>query len=67
MIYNKIDELINYAIDAELISESDKIYVRNRLLTKLGLDDYEVTDSCDKSNTLEEILDAITDYAAENG
>lgn len=67
MIYTKIDELINYAIDAELISESDKIYVRNRLLTKLGLDDYEVTDSCDKSNTLEEILDAITDYAAENG
>lgn len=67
MIYTKIDELINYAIYAELISESDKIYVRNRLLTKLGLDDYEVTDSCDKSNTLEEILDAITDYAAENG
>ena len=67
MIYNKIDELINYAIDAELISESDKIYVRNRLLTKLGLDDYEVTDSCDKSKTLEEILAAITDYAAENG
>ncbi|MDD6564001.1 MAG: UDP-glucose--hexose-1-phosphate uridylyltransferase [Clostridiales bacterium] len=67
MIYTKIDELINYAIDAELISESDKIYVRNRLLTKLGLDDYEVTDSCDKSNTLEDILDAITDYAAENG
>ena len=67
MIYNKIDQLINYPKDAELISESDKIYVRNRLLTKLGLDDYEVTDSCDKSNTLEEILDAITDYAAENG
>ena len=67
MIYNKIDELINYAINAELISENDKIYVRNRLLTKLGLDDYEVTDSCDKSNMLEEILDAITDYAAENG
>jgi UDPglucose--hexose-1-phosphate uridylyltransferase len=67
MIYNKIDDLINYAINAELINESDKIYVRNRLLTKLGLDDYEVTDSCDKSNMLEEILDAITDYAAENG
>lgn len=67
MIYQKIDELLAYGIKTGLIDEADKIYVRNRLLTKLGLDSYEETDVTEPSENLEEILDAITDYAAEKG
>lgn len=67
MIYKKIDELVAYGIKTGLIDETDRIYVRNRLLTKLGLDSYEETNVLEPLETLEEILDAITDYAAENG
>lgn len=67
MIYNKIDALVEYGIRTGLIKEADKFFVRNRLLTKLGLDDYEESDAVDAAETLEEILDAITDYAVVNG
>ena len=67
MIYNKIDALVEYGIRTELIKERDRFFVRNRLLTKLGLDDYEESDAVDTAETLEEILDAITDYAVVNG
>ena len=67
MIYKKIDELVEYGIRTGLIKDADKIFVRNRLLTKLGLDEYKESDCEDVSETLEEILDSICDYAAENG
>ena len=68
MIYEAIDKLISYGILTELIEESDKIYVRNRLLALLKLDSYEETGAkCESVEELEEILDAITDYAVENG
>lgn len=67
MICKKIDELVEYGIKTGLIKDTDKIFVRNRLLTKLGLDEYEESDCDGKSETLEQILDAITDYAAEKG
>ena len=67
MIYKKIDELVEYGIRTGLIKDADKIFVRNRLLTKLGLDEYKESDCEDVSETLEEILDSIFDYAAENG
>ena len=67
MIYKKIDALVEYGIKTGLIKEYDRNFVRNRLLTKLGLDEYIKPDDVDTSETLEEILDAITDYAAEKG
>ena len=67
LIYEKIDQLVSYGIRTGLISESDKLYVRNRLLTKLGLDEYIKPTSYNEAQNLEEILNAITDYAAENG
>ena len=67
MIYQKIDELVEYGVKTGLINDSDRTYVRNRLLTKLKLDDYVAETDCEKSKNLEEILDAITDYAAEQG
>ena len=67
MIYKKIDALVEYGIKTGLIKEYDRNFVRNRLLTKLGLDEYIKPDDVDTSETLEEILEAITDYAAEKG
>ena len=67
VIYQKIDELVEYGVKTGLINDSDRTYVRNRLLTKLKLDDYVTETDCEKSKNLEEILDAITDYAAEQG
>ena len=68
MIYEAIDKLISYGILTELIEESDKIYVRNRLLALLKLDSYEETGKkCESIEELDEILDTITDYAVKNG
>lgn len=67
MIYTKIDMLVEYGVKTGLICEADRMYVRNRLLTKLGLDTYETSENVDTTENLEEILNAITDYAAENG
>lgn len=67
MIYNKIDELINYGIKTGLISIDDETYVRNRLLTVLKLDDYSKSELKNTSDNLEEILNAITDYAVSTG
>jgi len=68
MIYEQIDKLVSYGILTGLIQEADKRYVRNRLLTKLGLDAYEETGAvCTQIEELDGILDAICDYAAEQG
>ncbi|MBR5152419.1 MAG: UDP-glucose--hexose-1-phosphate uridylyltransferase [Clostridia bacterium] len=68
MIYEQIDKLISYGILTGLIQETDKMYIRNRLLTKLQLDAYEETNAvCDSAENLDGILDSITDYAVEQG
>ena len=68
MIFESIDKLVSYGCMTGLISEEDKIYVTNRLLTKLGLDSYEETGAvCNSVDELDVILDDITDYAAEKG
>ena len=61
----RIKQLIDYAVKAELIDESDRIYMTNRLLGELGVAEYHDTDTTEAS--LEEILGAICDYAYENG
>ena len=43
MINKSIDKLISYGLLTGLIAESDVIYVRNKILTKLELDSYEKT------------------------
>ncbi|MBQ2615177.1 MAG: UDP-glucose--hexose-1-phosphate uridylyltransferase [Clostridia bacterium] len=68
MIYEAIDKLVSYGVLTGLIDDADRFYVRNRLLTKLHLDSYEETGAeCSGAEELDEILTAITDYAAENG
>lgn len=68
MINISIDKLISYGLMTSLIEESDVIYVRNKILTKLGLDSYEETaEKCSSISELSEILSHITDYAVEKG
>ncbi|MGN1115851.1 MAG: galactose-1-phosphate uridylyltransferase, partial [Candidatus Ornithomonoglobus sp.] len=68
MIYKEIDRLVSYGILTGLIDESDSIYVRNRLLTKMGLDAYEETGAkCNTIEELDDILKNITDYAVSKG
>ena len=68
MIFEYVDKLVSYGILTNLIEEEDKIYVRNSLLTKLGLDSYEETGaSCTSVDELDEILDKILEYAAQKG
>ncbi len=68
MINEQIDKLVSYGILTGLIQEADKVYVRNRILTKLGMDAYEETNAvCNAVEELDDILEKITDYAAEQG
>ena len=68
MIYQNIDKLVSYGLLTGLIEETDKMYVRNRLLTKLKLDEYEETGAvCKDVSELDEILEGILDFAAESG
>ncbi len=41
MVYEAIAKLVQYGIDAELIQETDRIYVTNRILERMQMDEYE--------------------------
>lgn len=61
----RIQQLVNYAEKNGLIEPTDRAYAINALLSRLGLAEYTEEPVADAS--LEEILSAINDYAAENG
>lgn len=65
-IFEKLEQLIQYGINKELISPLDMDYTRNRLLEVLGLDDAEVRTVSGDSD-LEDILMPMLDWAVETG
>lgn len=66
MIDSHIKALISYAVSNGLIEESDKVYCTNAVMYLLKRDAYD--DSCEEaSGEINVILDALCDYAAENG
>lgn len=68
MINRSIDELISYGLLTDLVNKNDVMYVRNKILKRLGLDSYEETsEKCEDITELSEILKGITDFAVENG
>lgn len=68
MIFESIDKLVSYGEITGLIKETDKMYVRNKLLTLLKLDDYVSSGAeCKDISELDGILKDITDYAAGKG
>lgn len=65
-IYDAVKQLVEYGIDTGLMGEADWIYVRNQLLAKLGLEDYEEPKQ-DEPMKLESLLKVLLDYACEKG
>jgi len=62
-----VKKLISYALETKLIAKEDTVFIRNRLLECLSLDDWNETAEDVSEITLDEILDKINDYAAEKG
>ena len=61
-----IKALINYAVKKNLIEEADRVYCTNSVMYLLKRNAFD--DSCNAADgELNEILDRLCDYAAENG
>ncbi|KLV21659.1 UDP-glucose--hexose-1-phosphate uridylyltransferase [Bacillus altitudinis] len=65
-IFEKLEQLIQYGVNKELISPLDMDYTRNRLLEVLGLDDAEPR-TVSGDTDLEDILMPMLDWAVETG
>ena len=65
MIYESIKKLVTYALEAGLIEKEDKIYMTNRVLEALGLDEYEESETVFENVDLESTLAEILDFAVE--
>ena len=61
-----IDSLISYAMNTGLAEPEDHVYLTNRILDLLRMDDYTPSDEL-LIEDLEEILKGILDYACEKG
>ncbi|WP_067139938.1 UDP-glucose--hexose-1-phosphate uridylyltransferase [Oceanivirga salmonicida] len=70
-IYLEIENLLKYSIIKKLIKKDDEIFLRNRILEILDLDEYEKLEVDTKYlSSLDypcEILDKITNWAGEKG
>lgn len=71
IIYAQIENLLQYAQAHLLLDELDAIYVRNKLLTQLKLEDYveyEVDiDAIEEMTCPDAVLNPIVNYAIANG
>ena len=64
-INDLIKTLVHYGISKKLIEKEDEVYMTNRLLAFLHLDEYQEGEVLDLS--LEQLIEAIDDYAVERG
>lgn len=65
MIFDSIKKLVCYGIECELIKDCDKVYVTNRILECLRLDEYEEPLKDFSNVNLEETLKELLDFAVE--
>lgn len=67
-IYEGLEELVQYGLKKQLIEEWDVDFVRNQLLSILGLDEWKPVTVAEASHeSPAAILDKILNWAAENG
>ena len=66
MIFNAINNLVEYGISKNLLTTEDRAYTVNRIIEILALDEFEEP-KCVTSDNLAEILETICDYAVEKG
>ena len=64
-ISQRVRQLIDYAVRVKLIDEADRIYMTNRIISEIGVTEYEDAEA--PVAELNEILGAICDYAYEKG
>lgn len=71
IIYSCIENLLQYAQSHLLLDDYDVVYVRNKLLDELKLEDYVQyetdVDAIDEMTCPDDVLNPIVDYAVENG
>lgn len=67
MINVSVKKLVCYGLETGLIKDCDKVYVTNRILEALGLDEYDEPQENYENVNLEQTLKELLDYAAQNG
>lgn len=67
MIYDVLQELINYGIKNNLIEKEDEIVVRNQLIDTIGLENWENPEKISETRSVQKILDDIIEYSCKNG
>lgn len=67
MIYDVLQELINYGIKNNLIEKEDEIVVRNQLIDTIGLESWENPEKISETRSVQKILDDIIEYSCKNG
>ena len=67
MIYDVLQELINYGIKNNLIEKEDEIVVRNQLIDTIGLESWENPEKISETRSIQKILDDIIEYSCKNG
>ncbi|MGE8079801.1 UDP-glucose--hexose-1-phosphate uridylyltransferase [Peribacillus loiseleuriae] len=66
-IYQDIQNLLEYGYTNELFGLDDSIYIRNRVLSLLGLDEWQECEHTNPLPSLAEILGSILDWAYDHG
>ncbi len=67
MIYEDVQKLIDYALANRLITKDDVYVVRNGLMEALRLADWEECSGNYAGESIDDILEPLISYAAENG
>ncbi|MDF2503538.1 UDP-glucose--hexose-1-phosphate uridylyltransferase [Clostridium sp.] len=66
-IYQVIQKLINKEIDSNLIDKEDEIYVRNKIIDLLGINDFVLEEPVKREDyPIPDLLEEIIDYACEH-
>lgn len=67
MVYEAIKKLVQYGVDAGLVTDMDRIYAENQILDVLHLEEYEEPEQEFREINLEETLKELLDYACSQG
>ena len=67
MIEMSIKKLVQYGRTTGLIEAEDEIYARNQIMEVLNMSEYEEPGDITDAISLEDTLNALTDYAAAHG
>ncbi len=67
MIYSSIKKLVSYGLEKGFFERQDTVYITNRIIDALGLDEFEDNGKEYSDVDIESTLGEILDYAVEKG